>query len=81
MNGIGGQQPITQTQVSDKDKSSAIGNADTSQKRSKKGTPSGDQTFFSTLPPSGLKNKSIQSRVVKPAPDMPQYSVPNGNNV
>lgn len=81
MNGIGGQQPITQTQVSDKDKSATISNADTSHERCKNSSPSGDQNFFSTLLPSGLKNKSIQSRVVKPAPDMPQHSVQNGNNV
>ena len=81
MNGIGGQQPISQTQVSDEDKSPASGNGDTSQERCKNSSPSGDQNFFSTLPPSGLKNKSIQSRVVKPAPHIPQHFASNGSNV
>lgn len=81
MNGIGDQQPITQTQVSDKDKSPTIASADTSHKHCKNSSPSGDRHFFATLQPSEIKNKSIQSRVVKPASVMAQHSAPNGNNV
>lgn len=81
MNGIGGQQPISQPQISgDNNKATNTSNINASHGRFKISLPSGIKNFFSALMPSGLKNTSIQSRDVKSAPSMPQQSAGKLNN-